>query len=135
MFEPTTPAAPSPVLGGVAASSVDDQQSNATSPDSSIPHGQGTLTDPTSSTYLTSQDNHTSPQEPQASTIRQPRQVSPIRTQINPSAQHIIPAPAAIVPSTPKHSIPKSANGEGVKNSRKQGTASTSSAPDGRLCF
>ena len=41
----------------------------------------------------------------------------------------------ATVPSTPEHQIPKSANGEGVKNSRKQGTASTSCAPNGKLCF
>ena len=41
----------------------------------------------------------------------------------------------ATVPSTPEQKVSKSANGEGVKNSRKQGTAPTSTAPDGRLCF
>ena len=69
---------------------------------------------------------------PQASPIRQQ---SPLRTQANPFSQHSIPAPEATVPSTPEQRIPKSINGEGVKNSRKQGTASTSNAPDGRLCF
>ena len=39
------------------------------------------------------------------------------------------------MPNTPEQRIPKSNNGEGVKNNRKQGTASTSSAPDGRPCF
>ena len=69
---------------------------------------------------------------PQASPIRQQ---SPIRTQANLFSQHSIPAPEANVLSTPEQRIPKSINGEGVKNSRKQGTASTSNAPDGRLCF
>ena len=55
---------------------------------------------------------------PQASPIRQQL---PIRTQANPFPQHSIPAPEAPVPSTPEQRIPKSINGEGVKNSRKQG--------------
>ena len=69
---------------------------------------------------------------PQASPIRQQ---SPIRMQANPLSQHSITAPEAIVPNTPEQKIPKSINGEGVKNSRKQVTTSTSNAPDGRLCF
>ena len=69
---------------------------------------------------------------PQASPIRQQ---SPIRIQANLFSQHSIPAPEATVPSTSEQRIPKSINGEGVKNSRKQGTASVSNAPDGRLCF
>ena len=120
MFETTTPAT-SPASGGIAANSVDEQQSNAMPPDSSLPHGQSTQAAPASST---SQDNHALP-----------RQESPTGTQNNLPAQHIISAPAATVPSTPEHRIPKSANGEGVKISRKQGIASTSTAPDGRLCF
>ena len=55
--------------------------------------------------------------------------------QANPFSQHSIPAPVATVPNTPEQRILKSINGEGVKNSRKQGTASTSNVPDGRLCF
>ena len=69
---------------------------------------------------------------PQASPIRQQ---SPIRMQTNLFSQHSIPAPEATVPGTPEQRIPKSINGEGVKNSRKQGTAPTSNAPDGKLCF
>ena len=123
-FEPTTLATTSPVPGGVATNSVDEQQSNAMPPDSSLPHGQGTPAAPASSMYSTSQDNHTLP-----------RQEVPTGSQNNLPAQHIISAPASTVPSTPEHRVPKSANGEGVKNSRKQGTASTSTAPSGRLCF
>ena len=40
-----------------------------------------------------------------------------------------------MAPSTPEQRVPKTTNGEGVKSSRKQGTATKSSAPDGRLCF
>ena len=69
---------------------------------------------------------------PQAPPIRQQLL---IRMQANPFSQHSIPAPEATVPSTPEQRIPKSINGEGVKNSRKWGTASTSNASDGRLCF
>ena len=54
--------------------------------------------------------------------------------QANPLFQHSIPAPEATVPNTPEQRIQKSING-GVKNSRKQATASTSNAPDGRLYF
>ena len=55
--------------------------------------------------------------------------------QTNPLSQHSITALETIVPNTPEQKIPKSINGEGVKNNRKQVTASTSHAPDGRLCF
>ena len=55
--------------------------------------------------------------------------------QANPLSQHSIPAPEATVPSSLEQRIPKPINGEGVKNSRNQVTASTSNAPDGRLCF
>ena len=67
---------------------------------------------------------------PQASPIRQQ---SPIRTQANLFSQHSIPAPEATVPSTLEQRIPKSIDGEGVKNSKKQGTASTSNTADGTL--
>ena len=61
MFKPVTLAAPSPAPGGVAANSVDEQESNGTSPGSSLPCGQGTPTAPASSTNSTSQDNNTKP--------------------------------------------------------------------------
>ena len=43
--------------------------------------------------------------------------------------------PEATVPDTPEEKIPKSLNGEGVKNSRKQATTSTTTTQDSRLCF
>ena len=69
---------------------------------------------------------------PQTSPIEQQ---SPIRTQNNPLSQNSIPAPEATVPDTPEEKIPKSLNGEGVKNSRKQATTSTTNTQDSRLCF
>ena len=53
---------------------------------------------------------------PEASTSGQQ---SPIRMQTNPLSQHSITAPEAIVPDTPEQKIPKSINGEGVKNSKR----------------
>ena len=58
-----------------------------------------------------------------------------IRTQNNPLSQNSIPAPEATVPDTPEEKIPKSLNGEGVKNTRKQATTSISNTQDSRLCF
>ena len=60
---------------------------------------------------------------------------SPVRTRNNSLSQNSIPAPEARVPDTPEEKIPKSLNGEGVKNSRKQATASTTATQDSRLCF
>ena len=47
-------------------------------------------------------------------------QQAPIKMQTNPLSQHFIAAPEATVPNTPEEKIPKSLNGEGVKNSRKK---------------
>ena len=105
-FEPTTPATASPMPGGIATNSVDEQHSNATSADRSLPCQQGTV--PVSLTYSTSQDNHTLP-----------GQELPTGTQDKLPAQHIISAPMATVPSTSEHRVPKSTNGEGVKNGKK----------------
>ena len=124
MFEPTIQATASLAPKRVATYPVDEEQSNTMSPGSSLPCGQGTLTVATGATCSTSQTNHTLL-----------GQESPIGIQNNPPAQRIISAPVATVPNTPEHKVPKSANGEAVKNSRKQGTAPTSTAPDGRLCF
>ena len=60
---------------------------------------------------------------------------SPIRTQTNPLSQNSIAAPEATVLDTPEDKVPKSLNGEGVKNSRKQATMSTTNTQDSRLCF
>ena len=57
-------------------------------------------------------------------------QQSPVRTKNNPLSQNSIPAPEATVPDTPEEKIPKSLNGEGVKNSRKQATMSTTTTQD-----
>ena len=68
------------------------------------------------------------------SPIQQPRQQSPLQTNINPSAQSFIPAAAThtTVCSTPEQRIPKSLNVERVKTNRQQGI---SNAQDEQLCF
>ena len=50
-------------------------------------------------------------------------------------SQNSIPAPEATVPDTLGEKIPKLLNGEGVKNSRKQATTSTTATQDSQLCF
>ena len=62
-------------------------------------------------------------------------QKSPVRTKNNLLSQNSIPAPEATVPNTSKEKIPKSLNGEGVKNSKKQATMSTAKTQDSQLCF
>ena len=80
-------------------------QSHESSPGSSIPCGQGT---PTSTSLQPSgkSDDSTSSQTPEAT-----------------------------VPNTAEEKIPKSLNGEGVKNSKKQAATSTTATQDSRLCF
>ena len=78
---------------------------------------------------------HTQSQKtPQSSPTALPKQQSPIGTNTNPATQPSIPAAETHQPvsSSPPQHILKSANGEGVKNSKQE---SRSSAPDGRLCF
>ena len=149
-FQPITPAAPSQGQMPDAVSQQIEPQSNGISPGSSLPCGQGTTTALVSSTSIPSQHKETymPPQlviPPQPSTphspnnthhqkqyrqpcgmlhispIRQPRQQLPLRTQINPSTQHFIPAAVAhqTVPGSPGQGTSKSVNGEGVKNSRQ----------------
>ena len=147
-FRPITPAAPSPATG--TAKPHQTQQSQETSPGSSLPCGQGTPTAPTDSQPPVQPDGSTTSQgiptnnspvhsqftpqgvTPQKSPIEQQ---SPIRTQTNPLSQNSIPAPEATVPDTPEEKIPKSLNGDGVNNSRKQATTSTTNTQDSRLCF
>ena len=68
------------------------------------------------------------------SPIWQPRHQSPLQTNINLSAQSFIPAAVThtTVSSTLEQKIPKSLNGERVKNNRQQGR---SNAQDEQLCF
>ena len=142
------PAAPSPATG--TAKPHQTQQSQESSPGSSLPCGQGTPTATSNSQPPAQPDGSTSSQgvptkcssmpsqftpqsvTPQTSPIEQQ---SPIRTQNNLLSQSSIPAPEATVPDTPEEKIPKSLNGEGVKNSRKQATTSTTNTQDSRLCF
>ena len=139
-FQPITLAAPSPAT----------QQSQEPSPDSLLQCGQGTPTAPTDSQTPVQPDGGTTYQgtptnnlpahsqftppdvTPQTSPIGQQ---SPIRMQTNQLSQNSIAAPEATMPDTPEEKMPKSLNGEGVKNSRKQATTSTTNAQDSRLCF
>ena len=141
------PAAPSPATG--TAKPYQTQQSQESSPGSSLPCGQGTPT-ATSSQPPAQPDGNTFSQgictknspahsqlthqgvTPQTSPINQQ---SPIRTENNLLSQNSIPAPEATVPDTAEEKIPKSLNGEEVKNSRKQATMSTTNTQDSRLCF
>ena len=63
MFQPITPAAPSPVTE-VAAKPFHAQQSKKTSPGSSLPCGQGIPTAPTDSQIPGQPDNNTTPRVP-----------------------------------------------------------------------
>ena len=144
------PAAPSPATGIVVAKPPQTQQSQETSPGSLLQCRQGTPTAPT--------DPQT-PVQPDGSTICQGiptnnlpvhsqftshdvtlqtspiEQQSSIRMQTNPLSQNSIAASEATMPDTPEEKVPKSLNGEGVRNSRKQATTSTTNAQDSRLCF
>ena len=115
-------------------------QSVETSPGSSLPCGQQTPRESTSTNSTPSQ--HTPPQSvvpPQPSTLQSPnpsnnpphaqsnktpqpssptqlKQQSTVRTDVNLSTQPFIPvAETQPVSSAPQQNIPKSANGEGVK--------------------
>ena len=133
-------------------------QNIETSPESSLPCGQQTPVGSTSTSSTPSQHTlpqsvvppqlatpqshhsnntppHTQPQKtPQSSPMAPPKQQSPVGTNTNPATQPSIPAAVTHQPVSipPPQLIPKSANGEGVKNSKPE---SRSSAPDGRLCF
>ena len=150
MFRPITPAAPSPATGEVASKSLQAQQSKKTSQGSALQCGQGTSTAPTDSQTPVQPDGNTTNQgtptnnlpvhpqfthpsvTPQTSPIEQQ---SPIRMQTNLLSQHFITAPEATMSDTSEEKIPKSLNGEGVKNSRKQVATSTTNTQDSRLCF
>ena len=133
-------------------------QSVETLPESSLPCGQQTPRGSTSTSNTPSQ--HTPPQSavpPQPATSRSPnpsntpthtqskrtpqpssptqlKQQSPIGTNTNPATQPSIPATETHQPvsSSPPQHIPKSANGEGIKNSK---TKTGPNATEERLCF
>ena len=150
-FQPITLAATSPTTGEVATKPKHhEQQSKETSPGSLLQCGQGTPTAPTDSQTPVQQDGNTThqdtptnnlPAHPQFTypsvtpQISPSEQQSPIRMQTNPFSQNSIEAPEATMPYTPEEKIPILLNGEGVKNSRKQVTTSTTNTQDSRLCF
>ena len=133
-------------------------QSVETSPGSSLPCGQQTPRESTSTDSTPSQ--HTPPQSvvpPQPSTLHSPNpsntpahaqsnktshtyktpqpssptQLKQQSTDVNPSTQPFIPATETQpVSSAPQQNIPKSANGEGVKHSKQQ-----TRPKDEHLCF
>ena len=135
-----------------------NSQNVETSPESSLPCGQlipmgSTSTNSTPSQHTLPQlavppqpatpqshnsnntPPHTQPQKtPQLSPTAPPKQQSPIGTNTNLATQPSIPAAETHQPvsSSPLQHILKSANGEGMKNSKPE---SRSSVPDGRLCF
>ena len=136
------PAAPSPATG--TAKPHQTQQTQESLLGSSLPCGQGMPTATSSQSPAQPNDSTTSqdiptkyspmhsqftPQgvTPQTSPTDQQ---SPVRTRNNSLSQNTIPAPEATVPDTPEEKIPKSLNGEGVKNSRKQATMSTTATQD-----
>ena len=149
-FQPIMPAAPSPATGIGAAKPHQTQQSQETSPGSSLQCGLGTPIAPTDSQTPVQPDGSTTCQgiptnnspahsqftpcdiTPQTSPIKQQ---SSIRMHTNLLSQNSIAAPEATISDTPEEKVPKSLNGEGVKNSRKQATTSTTNAQDNRLCF
>ena len=149
------PIAPDTSSQTVTTHHANNPQSVETSPGSSIPCGQQTPRESTSTNSTPSQ--HTPPQSvvpPQPATSRSPnpsntpahaqsnktpqlssptqlKQQSPIRTDVNPSTQPFIPAAETQpVSSSPQQNIPKSANGEGVKCSKQQ-----MRQMDEQLCF
>ena len=123
------------------------QQSIGSSPGSSLPCGQHTPTASVRNTstppQVTTPPQPATPQLPNPNSfntpqhcahsssillpIQQPRQQSPLQTNINPSTQSFIPAAAThtTMSSTPVQRIPKSLNGERVKNNRQQGRSNT----------
>ena len=161
VLRPTTtfqPIAPDTSPKTVNTHHTSNPQSVETSPESSLPCGQwtpkgSTCTNSTPSQHTPPQlvvppqpatpqshnsnntPTHTQPKStPQSSPTTQPKQQSPIGTNTNPATQPSIPAAETHQPvsSSPPQHIPKSANGEGVKNSKPE---TRSNAPNGQLCF
>ena len=150
-FQPIAPVTPPEPVN---TCHTNNPQNVETSPESSLPCGQQTLMGLTSTNSTPSQHTppqsvvppqpampqshnlnntppHTQPQKTlQSSPTTQPKQQSPIGTNNNLATQPSIPAAETHQPvsSSPPQHIPKSANGEGVKNSKPE---TRSSAPNG----
>ena len=148
------PIAPDTSLETVNTHHTNNPQNIETSPESSLPCGQwtpmgSTSTNSTPSQHTPSQPvvppqpatpqshnsnntpTHTQPKKtPQSSPTTQPKQQSPIGTNTNLATQPSISAAETHQPvsSSSLQHIPKSANGEGVKNSKPE---ARSSAPNG----
>ena len=150
-FQPIAPDTPPEPVN---THHTNNPQNVETSPESSLPCGQWTPMESTSTNSTPSQ--HTPPQSvvppqpatpqshhlnnthphtqlqktPQSSPTTQPKQQSPIGTNTNLATQPSIVAAEThqSVSSSPPQHIPKSANGEGVKNNKPE---SKSSAPNG----
>ena len=113
MFQPITPAAPSPATGGVAAKPVHEQQSKETSPSSSLPCGQGTPTAPTNLQIPAHPSNNTMPQGTSANNLQahpQPQNVAPQQQSPLPQTQfpnlNAIPAqPHTLIQSHKHHPL------------------------------
>ena len=149
-FKPVTPANPQHT---VDAQNIYQQQSIGSSLGSSFPCGQCTPTASVRNTStplqvtispwpatpkLPNPNSFNTPHGVHSSSIpspiQQPRQQSPLQKNINLSTQSFIPVAVThtTMSSTPKQKIPKSLNGERVKNNRQQGR---SNAQDEQLCF
>ena len=152
------PIAPDTSSKTVTTHHTNNPQSVETSPGSSIPCGQQTPRGSTSTNSTPSQHmppqlvvppqpatswspnpsntpTHTqSNKTPQPSSPTQLKQQYSIGTNTNPTTQPSIPAAETHRPvsSSPRKHLPKSANGEGVKNSK---TATRPNATNGQLCF
>ena len=132
------PIAPDTSPKAVKTHHTNNPLSVETVPESSLPCGQWTPMGSTSANNTPNSSNtptHTqSKRTPQSSSPTQPKQQSPIGTNTNLATQPSIPAAETHQPvsSSPPQHIPKSANGERVKNSK---TATRPNATDGQLYF
>ena len=115
-------------MGSTSTNSTPSQQ---TPPQLVVPPQPATPQSPN----LSNTPTHTqSKKTPQSFPTTQPKQQSPIGTNTKLATQPSIPAVETHQPvssSLPQH-IPKSVNGEGVKNNKQ---ATRPNATDGRLCF
>ena len=130
-FQPIIPASPQPVK-----TQGTQNQNTESSPQSSLPCGQQTPTSSTNTSNTPSQGTppqlvvHPQPQPltptqmhhtPPTPRITQNKQPSPVKTDVNLPTKPFIPAAETQpVSSSPSQHIPKSANGEGVKQSKPQ---------------
>ena len=115
----------------MGSTSTNSTPSQHTPPQSVVPPQPATSQSPNSSNTPTRTQ---SKKTPQYFPTTQPKQQSPIGTYTNLATQPSIPAAETHQPvsSSPLQHIPKSANGEGVKNNKQ---ATRPNTTDGPLCF